>query len=77
MTWLEELKPGEMVVVHTATSFSIKLKPVERITWTRQRETGIKEPMIMLKGGAKFNMKGKGLGMYQGKYLTQVKQGGE
>ena len=72
-SWIEELEPGSMVVVNEPTSFSVKLKAVERLSFTRPRETGIKEPMIILKGGAKFDLKGKGLGIYRGKYLTQVK----
>ena len=77
MKWIEKLRQNDQVIVQTAGSFRVKLTTVERITWSREKETGNKETMIILKGGAKFGINGRGRGMYRNKWLEQVKIQGE
>ena len=77
MNWIEDLRPKDMVIVHTSTTFEVRLKEVEKVSLSRSREDGVKEILIYLRGGGRFNLRGKGLGAFKNKWLEQVKKGGE
>ena len=65
-----------MVIVHTSTTFTVRLREVEKISFSKL-ESGTRELLVHLRGGGRFNFRGKGLGAFKNKWLEQVKKGGE